>query len=542
MSARSHPSFAGGESGRSFRALFNDSVRAGIGALIHGLGVACRVIHRARIATFARTQQKLRRQFRIEPNTPVLPYGPAVEKEIQRVAAQCGETRWAETSGTTAQPKRILYTPQRIRQTSWTFIDGFARAFSAYCSGFRSSLYVFRPFDDDHSLTSMLVDDRRGPSYLATLQAPYRIESHAAVRALAARYGPAAVRLWILAISNPGVLYSTNPSTISLFLEEAAADWDRCRQLVVDFLRHPSWFDPAVHAIAARLHSRGSEERLDAIDSAREALPLAVWAPAVHTVICWTGGYVRPFLDRVTTLLPRDRYQLVPMYSMSTETLETIGHFERDGAAFLPLARGVLYEFIEEGMADLPENLRTARELAPGREYTMVVSDAYGLRRYQTDDVFLCAGVVAGLPDLRFQRRRNLEYSFTGEKLSAAHLQAAFARLRAVGRIVPEDAYLAGVPSLPAGSALPHYKIAVIRAEWEREEPDDVIARYCERMIQEENPEYRRKRETGRLDPAQAIRVSISGFAARMGGAPAAVDGQFKFLPLYRRLWEELPG
>ena len=37
------------------------------------------------------------------------------------------------------------------------------------------------------------------------------------------------------------------------------------------------------------------------------------------------------------------------MYSMSTETLETVGHFGGNKISFLPLASQVLYEFIEEG-------------------------------------------------------------------------------------------------------------------------------------------------------------------------------------------------
>ena len=45
---------------------------------------------------------------------------------------------------------------------------------------------------------------------------------------------------------------------------------------------------------------------------------------------------------------------MIPMYSMSTETLETVGHFENNKVSFLPLASQVLYEFIEEGLDDQP--------------------------------------------------------------------------------------------------------------------------------------------------------------------------------------------
>ena len=46
------------------------------------------------------------------------------------------------------------------------------------------------------------------------------------------------------------------------------------------------------------------------------------------------------------------------MYAMSTETIETVPHFRADSEpAFLPLAPGVLYEFLElteEGAPDEP--------------------------------------------------------------------------------------------------------------------------------------------------------------------------------------------
>ena len=110
----------------------------------------------------------------------------------------------------------------------------------------------------------------------------------------------------------------------------------------------------------------------------------------------------KPFLDRLATHLPPDRYRLMPMYSMSTETLETVGHFAGDKVAFLPLASHVLYEFIEEGAEDRPQNLLKANQLQAGETYSMVVSDPYGLRRYQTGDLFRCGGFVAGLPGSQF--------------------------------------------------------------------------------------------------------------------------------------------
>ena len=71
---------------------------------------------------------------------------------------------------------------------------------------------------------------------------------------------------------------------------------------------------------------------------------------------------------------------------------------------------------------------------------------------------------------------------------------------------------------------------------------DEGIARECDRLIREENCEYCCKRETGRLGPVQLLRMPATDFVARFGTLSSLLDGQFKFLPLYRRLWEELPG
>ena len=116
-----------------------------------------------------------------------------------------------------------------------------------------------------------------------------------------------------------------------------------------------------------------------------------------------------------------------PMYSMSTEVVETLPFYRGRSPVFLPIAKGVRYEFLPVGSSDIAENLLESWQLSEGEEYTLVVSDAYGLIRYQTEDVFLCAetSAVGELPDLRFQRRRGLRWSFTGEKLTGEQVATA---------------------------------------------------------------------------------------------------------------------
>ncbi len=523
------------------RGLINDCLRWLIGLGLTGLGLVLEIVHWIKISTFSWNQKRLRQRYEIKADTPVLSYGLELEQHIRDEASRAGpDARFALTSGSTASPKRILYTKRRLRSVGLTYLGVFARCYWALPIR-RKSLYLFSALGKDDSLTSMLLNETGLPTYLATLQAPYRVQSHPAIQALAARYGATAVRLWILAIANPGVLYSTNPSTLSTFLDELETDWQQSARLVVDFCRQPQTFDAVVRILARRLEARGSAERLARIATSDSPLQLQACAPAVEAYVCWTGGYVKPFLNRLESYLPPEHYRLIPMYSISTETVETVSHFRGGTMAFLPLASRVLYEFVEEGAADRPENLLNAEKLQKGKTYAMVVSDPYGVRRYQTSDIFLCKGRVAGLPDLHFLRRRGFEYSFTGEKLTSEHVSIVLQQLRKEFSWLGTDDFLTCVPSQPLDETVPHYKIILIGGCCDAAEiSGDEVARRCDVLLGEANREYRDKRASRRLEAMRFVRMPLADFVARIGGARhrRTWETQFKFLPLYRRTWE----
>jgi hypothetical protein len=498
------------------RAYINDSLRTAISYVILYVGLLACGWQRFQLLAFSFNQQRLKRKYGITRDTPVLSYGPEVVQSIRTNAGK--DAKFATTSGTTGEPKELLYTKRRLLALKLAFSEMFAGA----CYAFRlkrTSLYVFSSFEADTSLTSLLLDETALPHYLSTLQAPYRLQHHPALQALVSKYGATAVRLWILTLSNPGVLYSTNPSTISTFLDELINDWQRSSELIRDWCYAPASFAPEVHYITRRLASRGCAKRLKQIANSSEPLPLSQYAPAVAAYICWTGGYVKPFLDRLATHLPSPRYELIPMYSMSTETIETLPYFRDREAAFLPFAPGVVYEFIDDA-----DNLLDAQQLEPGKLYTMVVSDAYGLRRYQTDDLFLCKRKIHGLPDLSFVRRQTLEYSFTGEKLTAEQLSIVFDQLRATYPLLLADRFLTCVPSQP-----PHYKVLLVGdQESDVENSHHLLAERCDELLCEINCEYRSKRASGRLGPVEVVSTKFKDFVAMNSNW----ETQFKFLPL----------
>jgi GH3 auxin-responsive promoter len=521
-------------------AVVNDCVRSVISYGVGLLGLLMTVIQRVRIVRFHHYQQRLRSRYRISVETPVRSYGSEVAAQIDEIAAKTrGPVEFAMTSGSTGSPKRILFNGRRLRLLKLTFTDFFVRCVWAF-SIRHSSLYVLSSLANDQSLTSMLLDEKRLPSYFSTLQAPYRIQCHPSLKLLVSTYGATAVRLWILAISNPGALYSTNPSTLSTFLDDLATRWHSNSKLVRDWHHKPDTFEKSVHRIARRLSARGMAKRIELIAKSEAPLPLELCAPRVSTYICWTGGYVRPFLDRLTKYLPPDRYRLIPMYSMSTETVETTGYIRDGSLVFVPLAPGVLYEFIAEGKENVPSNVLRPDQLETGHTYSLVVSDNYGLRRYQTGDLFMCAGRVSGLPDLRFLRRKDLEYSFTGEKLTEQQVNFAFQSLRANVHALTDTDFLTCVPSHPADGTVPHYKLVIITERLNGSDlRADEISEQCDKLFAEINCEYKDKRESGRLGQVRMERLERSDFIRRISGANAdSWEAQFKFLPLYRQTWE----
>ena len=515
--------------------LVNDAFRFLIARVIILIGVALDLWQRFRIARFSANQRRLKRKYRLHNDTPIVSYGPRVVESIRHTAARAGlDARFALTSGSTGEPKRILYTDRRLRHLKFTYSDMFARA--AHTFGFRrTSLYVFSSFSRDSSLTTMLLDEPKLPPYLSTLQAPYRLQQHKSIRALASQYGASAVRLWLLTIANPGVLYATNPSTISNFFDDLQNNWIAASQLIRDWNQNPHRFDPVVRKLAHRIASRGSAKRLRLVASSTIPIPLEEFAPGAHAYICWTGGYVKPFIDRLVKHLPTPRYRLIPMYSMATETVETETVFRHGDIDFLPLARGVFYEFIPNGEDDDPANLLSPAQLIPGQTYAMVVSDAYGLRRYQTGDLFECRHLEHGLPDLAFLRRRSLEYSFIGEKVTAEQLTALFDRLRIEHTGILAGGFLTCVPSLPPEEK-PHYKIIFI-SDSRVSANTELLAAQCDELLSTLNCEYKNKRSCGSLAPAVFIEATTTAFAQAF---ESSWETQFKFLPLYRRTWESI--
>jgi hypothetical protein len=499
---------------------------------------------RRRIAEDKSVRAELRQRLEIHADTPVCTYDRALRSRVQEAAGQDSLAAIVRTSGTTSEPKELLYTPRRLRKLKKAFALATARIVCA--RGVRRPIiFTLASPKEDDSLTSLYAwQHGRMPARIDCLVTPHMILSHPEMVRQTERYGLCAVRLWAITLSNPGWLYSTNPSTQSLFLRQLEADWEGARAMTRDWLSG-ELESPVLSSLARQIVASGWTARMQACLAADSPWPVHSWWPALEIRSSWDGGSVGSFLSDIARYLP-DRVQFMPMFSMSTESIETLPVFEGTRACFLPLAPGVLVEFLPEEAADDPAFLVEAQELQEGAFYCLVLSDAYGLRRYQSEDVFECRGQLGGLPDLAFRRRRGLAWSFTGEKLTGTQLEQVFVRLRQEADL-GGDLALSCIPSDPGEGAMPGY---VLLMAYTADAPllvPDLVPRF-DALLAEINTEYGDKRSSGRLALPRQAALSYDGIAAALDprargeGAESqrAWDSQFKLLPLLCRTWEEL--
>ncbi len=532
--------------------LFNDAVAR---LLVAGTPLAAAVATRAmarRIAAFPRDQDALRERYGITADTPIRGYDEETRSAVLSCARADKTARLATTSGSTGAPKELAYTAERLRLYKRDSVSGAVRAYARYGVR-RPGMFILASMKPDDSFASLVLHGRGArPPYLAGLVEPSRHLADEALVELTSDVGATAVRLWLMMVADPGMIYATNPSTIAAFFTEVVERWRESTALVRRFLNGDLKTHAGLARIVRRVGAAGHGARLAAAADADAAPPTWELLPGLTAYCTWDGGYVTAFLPEVHRHLPPDRYAHVPMYSMSTEVIETLTWFDEQGdIRFLPLAPGVLYELLPEDAEDVPDALLPATACVPGRVYSMVVSDPWGLRRYQTDDLFLCAAISSGLPDLRFLRRRGLAWSFTGEKLTGEQLTDAYRELRAAFPALSRGVDLACFPSQPPGEPVPRYRLVLARTTADALDVDlDALIEAFDASLMRANHELAAKRSSGRLARPQASITTYDELAQVLDRrthtdddiAKRSWESQFKLTPLVKTPWEEVAG
>lgn len=502
-----------------------------------------------RIAHYSIEQSRLKKRYGIEDNTPIHKYDDFTAAQIDAVAGELSDVRFATTSGTTGVPKRIIYTPQRLRQYRADALSCAVRAFIRYNIR-NTTFFVLSSLKQDDSFSSFVLFSSKRPPYIVGLLEPARYLAQPAFIRQIDRFGASAVRLWLIVMSNPGVLYATNPSTIAAFFADIQERWIDTTAMVRANYQDQNAFSEMT-PIVGRIASSGYLERVKIVARADHPIDLEHYWPGLSAWSSWDGGYVDPYVRQVKSFLSPDQYTHIPTFSMSTETVETLTHFTDDGQiCFLPIAKNVVYEFLPEEKSEDPRELIGWNDLKAGSTYSMVVSDCYGLLRYHTEDVFVCRELVQGVPDLRFLRRRGISFSFTGEKVTALQLSEAFTQMTMeVPWLVESNAQMCCFPC-GESSDVPHYHLAVVLPPGSQAiaPGDQKIASLFENKMSHLNQEFSDKRQSGRLGETHVSFLDYDRLAvcidrrtkSNQDVSHRTWESQFKLSPLCLVPWEQI--
>jgi len=482
-------------------------------------------------------QTRLAQRYDIA-NSKIETYSDTMRVRISDLASRCLEEKnFAWTSGTMNKPKQIFYPKHRLRKLQKTYIEQVVLAYS-YLGLNRPAFYFFTSMSADNSVSNLLCKEPL-PRVLENWILSDSIVYIPAIAQLTSKYRQEILHLAMLLLSQPSLLATANPSSIYILVEKVRTDWDSSRQQLAEFLKEP-------HIVELLRKKLGSDvdvrlKRAKQLIAQSQAPEIQELFPELKAIYCWDGGYVQPFIDNVRNQFVPMALQFFPMFSLSTETVSYLiyPHISTQGG--LPIYPEICHEFLPVDLSINEENILKPWELKVGHQYTMLVSDAYGLKRYHTEDMFECLNFKDSTPVLRFIGRIGLSYSFTGEKITDKQLLKTYESIRDKFKI-PEIAFTC-FPRLNQGS-VPGYVFVCITDKDTASPLRDISAETIDQTLMEMNQEYASKRNSNRLIKPELVVQSYKQFVDKLRNynhcSVGTSSAQFKILPLYKMFWEDV--
>ena len=224
---------------------------------------------------------------------------------------------------------------------------------------------------------------------------------------------------------------------------------------------------------AAELHHLIGDDTIDT---------RAIWTK-LDTISCWMDGSSAPFAAELKRLFPDVWFQAKGL--MSTEGAVTVPFGEGQGS---PLAvDSGFFEFVDQD-----GRVHPAWAIEQGESYRVVLSNRFGLYRYDTGDLVEVVGRTAQTPRLTFKGRAGLATDLCGEKLTEEFVLSC---IEAASGGQSMFAFLAA-----SSHPHPHYVLCADKAvHLER------LAAFAERLESElkRNPQYAYARQLGQLSPLE---------------------------------------
>ena len=330
---------------------------------------------------------------------------------------------------------------------------------------------------------------------------------------------------------------TANPSTLLRLRSVALASFDELVEAVaaghLDVVERLP--EPQRSAVADQL--RANPERAAELRRLREHhsddLAYRHWWPKLAAITTWTGGSCGFALRTLGPLLDPSTRVVELGYSAS-ELRGTIG-IDPDTNLCLPLLTENWYEFVERSRREsdpdglTPEDFLGLHELVPGGEYYLYATTRDGLYRYDMNDIVEVSGHIGATPALTFVQKGRGVTNITGEKVTESQVLNAVAQATSNTTSPPFFVALASEHDscyrLFVESGRDHSPTALGAA---------AIAQRVDDLLAMANVEYASKRASGRLGPMVGLDLE-PGTGERYRSelvADGQRDAQFKYLYL----------
>ena len=503
------------------------------------LRVLRRIVSANRATAFGRehgfasieTYDDYRRRVPVQTYESLRPYIDAQERTEQRCLTVEQPVLYAQTSGTTGDPKHLPLTRtalalQRRSQRLFSYLQ-YRAVPDAYAGRL---LAIVSPAVEGYLTGGSPFGSASGHLYASMprlLRRKFVVPPEVfAVEDYSLRY----LLILRLALADRDItaMGAANPSTfLQLLTMLRAHRTELLRDLQREgFSRAAELPPPVRHAIARRLGCAPARvEELRPL-LASDATGFAELWPNLRLVTTWTGGSCGIALARLrATLPPATRVMELGYLASELRGSVTLGAVPGLG---IPTLRDTFFEFVEtRRWEDGDPAFLTLDQLEVGRDYYVLVTTAAGLYRYVMNDIVRVTGRFRATPTIAFLQKGKGVTSITGEKLYESQaIDAVRAAERELGAASRFFLVLADVERA-------HYRL-VMETDGAFSPDARAFAARVDGLLGDRNLEYRQKRASGRLAPLLMVSMR-EGFADAFKAwcvARGQREGQFKTIAL----------
>jgi hypothetical protein len=243
-----------------------------------------------KLKLYRKTQMNLYNKFGLAPSDSIHEYDEFTRNNIEKVACKHIQKNFIYTSGSTNKPKKILYTKKRLRDFKKISQDIAVNILYKF-RGKYPNVFVMASLKDDDSFTSLVLKNENSfPSLLKGATDPASYLRVKEIKDLAYIYDINSLRLLLIIITRPSILYSTNPSTLAVFLSTITNNWDEVKKVLLDFLEKKDGFNNHVIEKMLKRHGHIQFQNMLRKISILDTPDWELIFPELKVICCWDGG------------------------------------------------------------------------------------------------------------------------------------------------------------------------------------------------------------------------------------------------------------